>query len=238
MLAMLALIAFIVTGGMAAAGWKWAILSGLIHLPYIVFLALAYAHGDFSQVYPIARGGGAFLAAIGGVVLLGDDVTPWGITAIAIIAFGLVLLAGKPRGPSVLLAGAVALTIGAYTLSDSKGARVTEKVSYGFATAMMTAVPATIYGIATGRLPALRAAVRVDWRRFIVAGAASLITYTLVLVAVRYAPVGYVAALRESSVVIAALVGWRYLGERDSKRRLVASVVVLIGLTLLVTLGR
>ncbi len=236
--AIIATIAFIITGGMASAGWTWAILSGLIHLPYIIFLALAYEHGDFSQVYPIARGGGAFLAAIGGVLLLDDELTPWSITAIAIIAFGLILLAGKARGPAVLMALVVALTIGAYTLSDSKGARVTDKLGYGFATAMMTIIPATIYGLATGRLPALRIAVRVDWRRFLLAGTASLITYTLVLVAVRYAPVGYVAALRESSVVIAAVIGWKFLGEHESRRRVVASVVVLVGLVVLVTLGR
>ena len=236
--AIIAAIALIVIGGMASAGWKWAVLSGCIHLPYIVFLALAYNHGDFSQVYPIARGGGALLAAIGGIALLGDVVTSWGVLAILVIATGLVLLAGRARGPSVLMAAMVALTIGAYTLSDSKGARVTDDLGYGFATAMMTAIPVTIYGLTTGRLPALRTAVRVDWRRFIIAGTASLVTYTLVLVAVRYASVGYVAALRESSVVIAAIAGWRFLGERHSRRRLGASAVVLVGLVLLVTLGR
>ena len=70
------------------------------------------------------------------------------------------------------------------------------------------------------------------------AGVASLITYTLVLVAVRYASVGYVAALRESSVVLAALIGWKFLGEGSAKRRLTATGVVLAGLVLLVTLGR
>jgi drug/metabolite transporter (DMT)-like permease len=60
----------------------------------------------------------------------------------------------------------------------------------------------------------------------------------LVLIAVRYASVGYVTALRESSVVLAALIGWRMLGEGDVRRRVTASGVVLSGLVLLVTLGR
>src|SRR5215204_2627674 len=91
--------AFLVTGGMEAVGWKWAVLSGFVHVPYLVLLALAYNHGDFSQVYPIARGGGAMLAAVGGVVLLGDHLTPWGIVAVAASAAGLSLLAGRPGGP-------------------------------------------------------------------------------------------------------------------------------------------
>ncbi len=234
------------TGGMPAAGWVWAALSGCVHLPYSLMLARAYGHGDFSQVYPIARGGGAFLAAIGGIVLLGDHARAWTIIAIVVVATGLAILAGRARGPAVLTAVGVALTICAYTLLDSKGSRVTNvpgaafvnTISYGLATSTMTMFSLSAYGLTTKRFGQLRAAVRIDWHKFVLAGIASLITYTLVLIAVRYASVGYVTALRESSVVLAALVGWKYLGEGDSRRRLTASGIVLIGLVLLVTLGR
>ena len=209
-----------------------------MHLPYTLLLARAYDHGDFSQVYPIARGGGAFLAAIGGIVLLDDSITAWGVAAIVLIAGGLVILSGRARGPAVIVAIGVALTIGTYTVVDSKGARVTDKLGYGFATFAMTLVTVTTFGLATRRFGELRVALRTDWRRFLLAGVASLVTYTLVLVAVRYASVGYVTALRESSVVIAALVGWKFLGEGDARRRLTASAIVMAGLVLLVTLGR
>ena len=243
---LIATVAFFATGGMPAAGWPWALISGCVHMPYAVLLARAYGHGDFSQVYPIARGGGAFLAAIGGVVLLGDHATAWTVVAIVTIAGGLAILAGRARGPAVLTAAAVAATICTYTLLDSKGSRVTEianggvihQVGYGLANSMATLLTLSAFGIATGRLPELRAAVKIDWRKFLLAGMASLITYTLVLVAVRFASVGYVTALRESSVVLAALVGWKFLGEGDARRRLVATVVVLTGLVLLVTVGR
>lgn len=235
---MFALIGLAVSGGMASSGWIWAVLSGCVHLPYLILLARAYNHGDFSQVYPIARGGGALLAAIGGIVLLGDPVKAWSITAIVIIALGLILLAGKWQGPAVLTAAGVAITICAYTLLDSKGSRSTDKLGYAFATGIATAAICSGYGVLTHRTDALRVALRVDWRRFALAGFASLLTYTLVLVAVRYASVGYVAALRESSVVLAALIGWRYLDEGHARRRLTASGIVLCGLVLLVTLGR
>ena len=58
--------------GMPASGYGWAALSGLVHLPYLWLLALAYTYGDFSVSYPLARGGGAALAAALGVALLGD----------------------------------------------------------------------------------------------------------------------------------------------------------------------
>ncbi|MET0458394.1 MAG: hypothetical protein ABW195_04055, partial [Ilumatobacteraceae bacterium] len=65
-----ALIAVVVLGAtrtLPAAGFGWAAVSGGVHLPYVVALALAYAHGDFSLAYPLARGGGALLAGIGGI---------------------------------------------------------------------------------------------------------------------------------------------------------------------------
>jgi drug/metabolite transporter (DMT)-like permease len=189
-------------------------------------------------VYPIARGGGAFLAAIGGIVLLADAARPWTIVAIVTIAIGLAVLAGRARGEAVRLAAGVAVTICAYTLLDSKGSRATDQLGYGFASAIGTLVTLSAYGFATRRFAELKVAVRQDWRRFTIAGVASLVTYTLVLVAVRYASVGYVTALRESSVVLAALIGWRFLGEGDSRRRLTATGIVLLGLVLLVTLGR
>jgi drug/metabolite transporter (DMT)-like permease len=233
-----AAIAFVAVGGMAGRGWIWAVLSGCVQLPYIVLLARAYNHGDFSDVYPIARGGGAVLAAIGGLVLLGDPVRFWGIAAIMVVATGLITLAGKAKRAAVLTALGVAATIGTYTIIDSKGSRSTANVGYAFASGVMVAVCCSTYGIATGRVAELRAVLKVDWKRFAVAGFASLLTYTLVLIAVRHASVGYVSALRESSVVLAALLGWRFLGEGDVRRRVIASGIVLAGLIMLVTLGR
>jgi drug/metabolite transporter (DMT)-like permease len=242
----IALVALVATGGMPFVGWKWAALSGCVHLPYALFLSRAYGHGDFSQVYPIARGGGAFLAAIGGIVLLGDHARVWTVIAILTIACGLVILAGRARGPAVATALGVSCAICAYTLLDSKGSRVTEiphssviqNIGYGLATAIMTFASLSVFGMATGRTTELRVALKIDWFKFLLAGIASLITYTLVLVAVRYASVGYVTALRESSVVLAALIGWKFLGEGNARRRLTATGVVLAGLVLLVTHGR
>ena len=86
-----------IAGGIPAEGWMWAGVSGCIHLPYCIFLARAYDHGDFSLVYPMARGGGALLAAIGGVLLLGDDLGWLSFTAV-------VTAIGRPIPPKSGLA--------------------------------------------------------------------------------------------------------------------------------------
>ena len=78
------------------------------------------------------------------------------------------------------------------------------------------------------------ASLSTSWHRYLVAGVCGVAAYTLVLVAVRYAPVGYVTMLRESSVVLAALAGWLFLHERMGERRLVCSAVILAGLVTMI----
>jgi drug/metabolite transporter (DMT)-like permease len=221
------------TGGLPAAAWGWAAASGAVHLPYLVALAGAYRSGDFSVAYPLARGGGALLAGIGGIILLGDQVNAWTATAIVIVVGGMSLLAAGARPAAVGAALFVAATIGAYTTIDSHGARDYGN-RYVFATFFAAGVAVTGYGLAVGRAEVMVAALRSQWRQFALTGAMSMVTYGLVLAAIRRAPVGYVAALRESSVLLAAFLGWRYLDESGMRHRSVAAAVILGGLVLLV----
>jgi drug/metabolite transporter (DMT)-like permease len=131
----------------------------------------------------------------------------------------------------------VAVTIGVYTTIDAQGSRSSGSLAYVLATFTATACTTSIAGVATGRTGAFVDVIRRFWRRALLTGLAALVTYGMVLVAVRHAPVGYVAALRESSVVLGALAGWRLLGEGDHRRRLLAAVIVVIGLIVLVAAG-
>ncbi len=221
-------------GGPPASGWVWAGLSGLVHLPYCWYLARAYDDGDFSLVYPVARGGGALLAAIGGVALLHDRISALGITAVVVIATGLIALAGRLHGPPVRRALIVATTIGAYTVCDAKGIRDSDSYRYVFASSVATMTSNTAFGLASGRAGRMVDIVRRRWPKLLAVGIAASITYAMVQLALRLAPVGYVTAIRESSVVLAAFLGWHTLGERAGARRLVASFVVVGGLILLV----
>lgn len=222
------------TGGLPAAAWGWAAASGAVHLPYLIALARAYERGDFSVAYPLARGGGALLAGVGGVLLLGDHLTAWSLAAIVVVTAGMALLSLGAQPTHVGTALFVAVTIGAYTTIDSHAAREIGSNVYAFAAFTAGGTIVTAYGVTSGRGPAMAATFRSSWRRYAVTGGMSMLTYALVLAAVRRAPVGYVAALRESSVLAAAFLGWRYLDEHGARRRTIAAAIILAGLALLV----
>jgi uncharacterized membrane protein len=230
----LAVIVLIVGGGIPARGWVWAAMSGLGHVPYTVLLAKAYSVGDFSRAYPIARGGGALIAGLGGIALLGDSFSPIGVVGMGVVALGLIALAGRGAGAQVIVALGVAMSIGIYSVADAKGIRSVDTPLYAAASFICVTITLTVYALATGRSRDMVAAARVHWRRFAIMGIASGITYALVQIAFQRAAVGYVTCLRESSVVIAAFVGARYLGEGQALRRTGAAVVVVVGLLLLV----
>jgi drug/metabolite transporter (DMT)-like permease len=230
----LSAVGLLIVGGIPAAGYQWAAVTGLIHIPYCTFLARAYDRGEFSLVYPVARGGGAVLGAVGGIVLLHDHLSPLGVVAIAVVGGGLGLLAGSSAWAQLVEAVVVALTIGVYSVADARGVRVSRTSAYAFATFAVMAVTLTSFGVATGRRVAMRTAMAANWRRFTVIGIVSGATYAMVIAAFRWAPVGYVTALRESSVLLAAVIGWRHLGERAGLRRTVAAGAVMAGLALLV----
>ena len=229
-----AIVLLAITGGLPVVGWAWAVASGAVHLPYIVTLAGAYGAGDFSVAYPLARGGGALLAGAGGILLLGDEVNGWTMAAILTVVAGMALLAAGAQPAAVRAALFVGITIGGYTTIDSHAAREVASDTYVLAVFVAGAFLVTAYGAASGRRPAMVAALRSGWRQFALTAAMSMLTYGLVLAAVRRAPVGYVAALRESSVLLAALLGWRYLDEGSVRRRSAAAAVILGGLILLV----
>jgi multidrug transporter EmrE-like cation transporter len=219
-------------GGPGAASVPWLALSALIHIGYVTGLVAAYRHGDFSLAYPLARGSGAVVAAIGGSLLLGDRLPAPAWIAIVVVAAGLVSLVGREvTGTTVRDALLTGLAIGAYTLADARGARVSPNpVAYGLITTSAAATAISAAFLVRGRGPALVRAFPHQWRRWTLGGMCTAVSYAMVMVATRHAEVGYVAMLRESSVVLGALIGWRVLKEPMGGRRLAASAVVLAGL--------
>ncbi len=218
--------------------WPFLAASAVLHLGYVEALVLAYHHGDFSFAYPLARGAGAVTAAVLGVLALGDTLPVLAWCAIAVVAAGLVSLVRPSTSRAslgfALVTGAV---IGSYTVIDTAGARhagaaVAQRLAYGIVLTVLAGVVLTVAGLARGRGAEVRAALRAQWPRMAVSGAAVTAAYSLVLVAVsiRGVSVGYVATLRESSVVLGALAGWLFLHERLGRPRLLSSLVVLGGM--------
>lgn len=225
----------LVVGPPPSAAWPYLAASAMIHLAYVLALVRAYDLGDFSLAYPVARGGGAVGAAIGGWALLDDDLHGWSWVAIALVGVGLLTFAPR-RASWVPIAGAavVAVTIAAYTLVDSAGSREAGGVAYSMCTFVGLALVVSIWGVATGRTGELAAAWPTSWRSHLWAGVASATAYALVLEAVRRAPVGYVTVLRESSVLLGPLAGTVLLHEPLGRSRARSAVVVFGGLALLI----
>jgi drug/metabolite transporter (DMT)-like permease len=222
----------IAIGGPGLRVLPWLVASGLVHMAYITGLVGAYRHGDFSLAYPLARGGGALVAAVGGSVLLGDALSWPAWVAVSVVAGGLLSLVGPGiHLPTLRDALITATAIGTYTIIDAHAARLaTSGLAYGLATTTAGSLGVSAAFLARGRGPALARAFRRAWPRWAVAGGCSAVAYALVVVALRWAPVGYVAMLRESSVVLGAGLGWLLLKEPLGAKRLVSSIVVLAGL--------
>jgi drug/metabolite transporter (DMT)-like permease len=158
---------------------------------------------------------------------------------VGIVGVGLVSLVGRrTRRASLWWALATGSTIGVYSLIDAAGARhAGSGVTYGLALQVLSAGVVSVSGVARGRTQLLVALLRRQFWRYLMAGAMATVAYTMVLVAFRHAPVGYVSILRESSLVLGALMGWLFLQERMGRRRLASSLVVAAGLAVLVVGG-
>jgi drug/metabolite transporter (DMT)-like permease len=230
------------TGLPLGGAWPFLAASALVHVLYVEGLVRAYHHGDFSFAYPLARGGGAVSAALLGAVVLGDSLPRWAWAAIAVVAVGLTSTVRRETSrPSISWAAWTAVVIGTYTVIDTAGARhagasVGARVAYGVLLTLFAALALSVVGLARGRAPRLVTAVRVAPARTFLSGIALTAAYTLVLVAVSIpgVSVGYVATLRESSVVLGALAGWLLLHERLGRSRLASSCVVVAGMVGLV----
>ncbi len=222
-----------------AAAWPWLAASALLHSGYKLFLIRAYQHGDLSQVYPLARGTAPLIVALVGALFLGESMTAGKTAAVAVIALGVIVMSrnggGLDRlpGKALLFALGTACFTASYTLIDGVGARIAETAS-GFVLWMFAgdALGMTGFALATrGRrtfstlLPA--------WRSGIAAGGLSLGSYWIAIWAFTLAPLALVAALRETSVLFAMLIGVFLLGERANPWRWVSAGLILSGVTLM-----
>jgi drug/metabolite transporter (DMT)-like permease len=219
----------------------WPILcaSGLVHTVYMISLVQAYSHGDLSVVYPVARGSAPLLVAIGAPLLLGERLSPTAVFGIVLVGGGITCLglsarrsAGRLRG--LLWALATAGTIATYSMIDKVGVARAHPLAYVIVLLGLNGLGMTPYVLWKRDRRHLWALWRETWPSAVTGGLLSLVAYLLVLTAMRLTQVSYVAALRETSVVFAAVLGARVLGEPYGGRRVVASIVVACGLFLLV----
>jgi drug/metabolite transporter (DMT)-like permease len=231
-------LAVAVAGLPARAAVPFVIASAAIHIGYELALMNSYRIGAFNQVYPIARGTSPLVVAAGAYLLVHERLGALPLAGVVILAGGLISLAvssgklSRSDLPAVAAAVATGLTIAAYTIVDGLGVRQAHN-PYGYAGLLFLLQAPVFPVIAAFRRPASR------WRdvpvagRALLAGALSLVAYGTVLWAQTRAPLAEVAAIRETSVIFAALIGMFFLQERFGARRVAAAVVIAAGIVLI-----
>ena len=222
-----------------AEAWPWVAGSALLHIGYKLFLIQAYRHGDLSQVYPLARGTAPLIVALVGALFLGEVMTTGKTAAVIAIALGVIVMSQNGNGldrlprKAMLYALGTACFTASYTLVDGVGARIAETASgYTLWMFALDATGMTGFALATRGGDALRR-LRPAWRSGTIAGGLSLGSYWIAIWAFTLAPLAMVAALRETSVLFAMLIGVFMLGERAGMWRWVAVGLIVSGVVLM-----
>ncbi len=213
----------------APESWPYIGISVVLHNVYYLLLIASYRLGDFSHVYPIARGVSPLVVTLISVLLLGEQLTTAGLFAIALISLGLISLA-KVREPllnwrPVAAALVTGVFIALYTVTDGLGVRAAaDPHGYTFWLFFLDGFPLVLAVVLLRRRETLRV-VRANWAPGLFAGVVSLFAIWLLMWALALAPIAYVSALRETSTMFAVVIGVVFLKERLDLRRLAAVFV-------------
>lgn len=222
----------------AAVAWPFVAASAVLQTAYLLLLTTSYTYGDFSQVYPLARGLAVLLIAIFAVTVLAESLTVLQLAGVAIVAGSLLSLALLGKGSSgrgVMFAVLTGACIAAYSLVDGMGVRQSGSpmgyISWLFLLQGFM-IPLVCWRLALS--PTLFVtALRNHWRIGSLGGMLSMLAYGMVVWAQNVAPLSLVSALRESSVLLAGIIGAVFFGEKFSKIRLGLTAAAVIGIAAL-----
>jgi drug/metabolite transporter (DMT)-like permease len=233
---------------MPPQGWLYAGGTALLHVAYFSLLGAAYARADLSVVYPVSRGTGIALVPIVAVVALGERVSAAGAAAIAVIvagvlvahthglgraALGKTLSAVRSRGS--LLALLTGLVITTYSTWDKLGVGIVNPLLYGY----FVFLGPGLFGVTRllARRKAAAAEIRRNRRGIVAAAILAPLAYFLVLFALTFSPVSYIAPAREIGIVVGAILGATVLKEPNARYRLLGSGVIVAGIAGLALFG-
>lgn len=223
---------------------EWSILAASLVMQsiYAMLLASTYKAGDLSQVYPIMRGTPTLLIPAIGVLLLGEKMPFWGYIGILVMLVGFIIIVGKASGikrdqlsyKPILLAFSVGICITTYTIID--------KVNLEYLSPLAL-LEVTNIGFVLGLTPValkiqrLRHVIRTHSNIIWIGAILSPGSYLLFLYAARNANVSTIAPLREVGIVFGTLLGLFVLKESQSSRRIIASIIVVIGIGIIAISG-
>lgn len=225
-----------VVGWPARSSMHYVIASGVIHVGYFLLLGLSYRLADYSAIYPLTRGTAPLITTALSVALIGERVAPAMLAGVALLSLGVLGLGfqalrqgGLDRCGIAVAATNIAVIV-AYTLIDGVGARASGN-PLGYVALMMLVTGVLLAPIMLVWRPRdVIAGLRSKWPLGLVGGAMVMASYGAALWAMTRAPIGAVAALRETSVLFGTLIAVAFMGERFSSVRALATFAIFAGL--------
>lgn len=216
----------------------YLIAATLLHYAYYWLLLNMYGVGDFSQVYPIARGAAPLIVLVLGPVFAGEHLSELQVVATVLISAGIISICFSKGRPGLIPAGyalATAASIAGYSMVSGLGVRVAGYfLVYAGWLELMTGLGVVGFTLARRKKQALVYA-RQSWKRGLLAGLLGVSAFVAVLWAFRISPIAPITALRETSIIFAALIGVFVFKEGHAAYRITAACVVVAGIALLVT---
>jgi len=217
--------------------WPYIIAAVIIHVSYFLLLSKSYSMGDFGAVYPIVRGLPPLIVLLLSVLFLDEPLNLSGASGAVFIGAGVLALeiGNKCRSVNLLFfAFSTALMIAAYTVVDGLGARESGNSTSFFAwfTLLQSIIYVTIVFRTRGSSNCIKH-IRKKWKHGFLGGAMSFSAYAIVLWAMTKAPIPYVSALRETSVLFASVVAIVFLGEPVRKSRVFSAMLIFTGILIL-----
>ena len=228
----------------------YVIFSAIFEGMYFLVLIRAYANGDFSLVYPMARGTAPALLTVWAILFLGERPRLYGLIGIGLLVCGLIIVGGKSwwalrslrKGSSlsssaVILALGVAFCISIYSAIDGAAVQHVAPLPYTVLVMGLTSLLIAPTVVVRYGNQAILAEWRANWSRIILVGILSLLSYMLVLFAYSISQVSYAGSIREISIVFGAFLGWRWLGEEFGVIRVIGAVFIFAGILVIAVAG-
>ena len=222
-----------------AASWPMLLASAIIHTAYYGTLSMSYRTGDLSQVYPLFRGLAPVLVVLGAALFANEYLPAGAMIGIGLVSAGLISITfaggavGKIPAAALRWGLATSVLIAAYTVADGIGVRAAgNPFSYIIWLFVLEPIPIGLW---------LLMRERAGWFEYmrakpakITAGALAAATaYAMVIYAMSVAPMGMVSSLRETSVIFAALIGTLMFREPFGRQRIIAAILVCLGVVLI-----
>ena len=214
--------------------WYFLIATVIIHVFYRLNVIYSYRYGDLSYIYPISRGSSCLFVAIISILFLSSDISVAGFVGILIVCIGLFLisysknLSFNSRGFALAISTAILIT--AYTLVDGVGVRLSENgFSYIYWLFTLNGIPLLIIGLISK--DGLRKRETYTFRSGIAAGVFATSSYAIVVWSMQFIEIAYVSSIREISIVFAAIIGMLFLFEENAKSRIIPSILIVSGIS-------